>query len=63
MKRRNNSQDNCNDIRNLLREKIDDIYLDISNTMRITGILLVVFGVALLISGYLKNIIHLKPPI
>jgi len=56
MKNRNNDQGGYSNIKNLLRGKIR--VMDISNIKKITGILLIVFGVILLINGYLKDIIH-----
>jgi len=58
MKNRGNSPGSYSSIKNLLREKISIIYLDVSNIKKISGISLIVFGTILLINGYLKGVIH-----
>lgn len=58
MKKRDINQCIYSDIKNLLKEKIGIVYSDISNTMKTTGVILIVFGAVLLINGYLKSIIY-----
>ena len=57
MKKRNSSQGDHGSIKSLMREKVGGVYL-YSSIKKITSALLMIFGVILLINGYLNDTVH-----